>query len=558
MQESTLIAYHHCHEDDHYASSPVMCRENDRSFRRLAVGVVVASCLAFLPHLTNATDSLIEQPFERLPAQAMFSAGLHAIAERSLTLLEPSELSLEGMRGLALLDPNLGVERSGAQIILEVGGTRWATYAVPANSDIDGWADLNVELILDARQVSPGISSETQEAIYQTVFDAMNSRLDIYSRYAGAKEAAEHRATRNGFGGIGIRYEETTNGLNVLDVVFGGPADRANIRTGDMITEIDGKSVLSMDDATINSRLRGSVASKVLLTVQRSDASSVVVSVYRALVVAPTVRLVSLETGIAHIAISGFNQHTVSNLAESIRTARRETSGALKGIILDLRNNPGGLLDQAVGTADLFMAHGVIVSAKGRHPRANQLYEATKGDLAEQFPTVVLINGETASSAEIVAAALQDSGRAIVVGSNSYGKGTIQTVIALPNTGELTLTWSRFHSPSGYALQGLGVLPSVCTSNGKSMAKILRSLRNDSAAITTAQARWHTLPNDTPQERQMLRARCPTTTENTAEFDETLARTLLSDHTLFTRVLKASRAGRQAATQAAARTKPSR
>ena len=558
MPESTLIAKHYCPEDGHERPCPAVRRNKGRFPKRLPLKILTAFCLGFLPYLTCAADAAMEQPFERLPAQAMFSAGLHAIAERSLTLLEPSELSLEGLRGLALLDPNLTVERSGAQIVLEAGGARRATYAAPANGDIEGWADLSVELIQDARQVSPGIASETQEAVYQAVFDAMNSRLDIYSRYAGAKEAADHRATRNGFGGIGIRYEETPDGLNVLDVVFGGPADRANIRTGDLISGIDGESVLSMDGATINRRLRGTVASEVLLTVQRSDASPSVVSVYRALVVAPTVRLVSLEKGIAHIAVSGFNQHTVSNLAESVRTAQRETSGALKGVILDLRGNPGGLLDQAVGMADLFMTHGVIVSAQGRHPRVNQLYEATKGDLAELFPTVVLINGETASSAEIVAAALQDSGRALVVGSNSYGKGTIQTVVALPNTGELTLTWSRFHSPSGYTLQGLGVLPSVCTSNGKSVDEILRTVRNDSASITAAQARWHTLPGDTPQERQALRAQCPAATGNPSEIDEMLARSLLSDHTLFARALKATRAGRQAAAQAAERVKPSR
>src|SRR6185295_6985530 len=135
----------------------------------------------------------------------------------------------------------------------------------------------------------------------------------------------------------------------------------------------------------------------------------------------------------------------------------------LKGYILDLRNNPGGLLDQAISTSDLFLDSGRIVSTHGRHPDSHKFYEATGNDITDAKPIVALIDGNTASAAEIVAAALQDHGRAVVVGSNSYGKGTVQTVLNMPNTDELIITWARYHAPSGYTLHHLGVLPSVCT-----------------------------------------------------------------------------------------------
>ncbi len=521
--------------------------------QQIVTRILTALCFLGLPHFAAGAET-VSQSFERLSAQAMFSAGLQAMTERSLTVLEPAELALAGMQGLASLDPNLTITRSGPQIVLADGRNRHAAYSVPAESDIEGWADITSELILDVRQISSDIAERSQEDVYQAVFDAMTAKLDIFSRYAGVKEAAEHRAARNGFGGVGLRYEATPTGLTVIDVIFGGPADRANIRAGDLITHIDNLPISLMDEIEINRRLRGMIASEVLLTIQRPDVPETVVSVHRALVIAPTVRMVSLEKGIAHITVSGFNQRTVSSLAEVIRTAQQNTKGALRGIILDLRDNPGGLLDQAVGMADLFMAHGTIVSAQGRYQGATQHYEATSGDLAESIPLIVLINGETASSAEIVAAALQDSGRGIIVGSNSYGKGTIQTVLSLPNTGELTLTWSRFHSPSGYTLQGLGILPTFCTSAGKSVAELIHGAQTDSTTITATQARWRTLPADTPQDRQALRAQCPLSASSDSGIDEEIAYYLFNDRKLFTRALKATRAGRQAASQAAART----
>ncbi len=189
----------------------------------------------------------------------------------------------------------------------------------------------------------------------------------------------------------------------------------------------------------------------------------------------PTVT-VTRESGIAVFHVSGFNQNTTQQLVEDLEAIKREMGPQLRGIVLDLRGDPGGLLDQAVSLADVFLAKGPIVATVGRNPASRQYFEASGDAIAPRIPIVVLVNGGSASASEIVAAALQDAGRAVVVGTASYGKGTVQTVLRLPNDGELTLTWAELVAPAGYSLNGHGVVPTVCTSD----------LGDDGQAIATA------------------------------------------------------------------------
>ena len=197
--------------------------------------------------------------------------------------------------------------------------------------------------------------------------------------------------------------------------------------------------------------LRGNVDSRVLLTVQRKSlAHPLVVAITRVLVVPDTVTY-RREGDIAYFRIYSFNEDTAASLRREFENARNEIRG-MRGVILDLRGDPGGVLDQAVAVADLFMDSGRIVSTHGRNPDSHQYFEATPGDIANGLPMAILINGNSASASEIVAAALQDSGRAVLIGSNSYGKGTVQTVPRLPNNGEITLTWARY-------LRALGLYP---------------------------------------------------------------------------------------------------
>jgi carboxyl-terminal processing protease len=261
------------------------------------------------------------------------------------------------------------------------------------------------------------------------------------------------------------------------------------------------------------------------------------VAVKRALIVVPTVSL-EYSGPYAHIRIGGFNQKTVHGLVDALVAAKRRGRRKLRGIVLDLRNNPGGLLDQAVAVVDVFLTSGRIVSTTGRHPDSHQLFDASGRDLAANIPLVVLINGRSASAAEIVAAALQDRGRAVVVGTNSFGKGTVQNITRLPNDGELIITWSRLYAPSGYSLHGRGVLPTVCTADEElSTADIMARLRDGRLNSAVLLASWRTATDD--QTVENLRQSCPGS-ERTPESDLELAAKILEDTPLFARALELS------------------
>jgi carboxyl-terminal processing protease len=265
------------------------------------------------------------------------------------------------------------------------------------------------------------------------------------------------------------------------------------------------------------------------------------VPITRQRIVVPTIRVEHIGP-IAHLRILSFNQQTGRKLVETLEQLMADRSHQLRGVILDLRNNPGGLLDQAVRVADAFLGEGPIIATRGRHPASNQSFEAGARDLMRGIPMVVLINGGSASAAEIVAAALQDRGRAVVVGSASFGKGTVQTVMRLPNDGELTLTWARLMSPAGYALHEHGVIPTICT-NGMldDVASLRLSLQKETRAVAPGGT------NTTPRAQlddagwRALRASC-TGQSREQDVDVKLAERLLADGGLFQRALRLSQA----------------
>jgi carboxyl-terminal processing protease len=230
----------------------------------------------------------------------------------------------------------------------------------------------------------------------------------------------------------------------------------------------------------------------------------------RAHIVPPTVTY-EINDGAAVIRLSGFNQDTAQSLGDILKTMARDArERRVKGAVLDLRANPGGLLDQAVAVADLFLRDGDIVSTLGRHPDSLQEFNASGVDLLDGLPITVLINGTSASAAEIVAAALQDRGRAVLVGTSTFGKGTVQTVMRLPNDGELTLTWARFHAPSGYTIDRLGVLPTICTSGAsEDLDELVDALGKGMLKGVTDLARRRAANGPSAAEQAFLQSVCP-------------------------------------------------
>ncbi len=311
---------------------------------------------------------------------------------------------------------------------------RLAAYELPKRNDPYRLAQLE-------RRHGRGRARQFDPAARRPAGSALPDRLRRrawrarpYSRYAGQDTARESRARRDGFGGIGITIDTEGGGVRVASVIGEAPAGRAGLKVDDVIIGIDGETTIGMAQRDVVRRLRGPIGNAVRIAVRRGPTDTLEVSVVRALIVEPTVTY-HREGKTAHIRVTGFNHRTTDNLNDALKTALREIGPDMQGVILDLRGNLGGLLDQAVSVADLFLAEGTIVSTRGRHRSSGQVNEASRGDIGELLPLVVLVNGMSASASEIVTAALQDNGRAVVIGSTSFGKGSVQTVIPLPNEG---------------------------------------------------------------------------------------------------------------------------
>ncbi len=304
---------------------------------------------------------------------------------------------------------------------------------------------------------------DTNELI-EAAINGMLTSLDPHSSYMSPEDAADMRVqTRGEFGGLGIEVTQEEGFVKVVSPIDGTPADAAGIEAGDFITHVDGQSLLGLTLDQAVDMMRGPVGSEIVITVLREGtAEPFDVSIIR-----DTIKLTAVRTRTEGQAVvlrvTTFNDQTYSNLESGLAESIKEAGGIdkISGIVLDLRNNPGGLLTQAIRVSDAFLENGEIVSTRGRNPEDGERYNATPGDLAQGKPVVVLINGGSASASEIVAGALQDHRRAVVIGTKSFGKGSVQTVMPLRGEGAMRLTTARYYTPSGRSIQALGVSPDI-------------------------------------------------------------------------------------------------
>jgi carboxyl-terminal processing protease len=300
--------------------------------------------------------------------------------------------------------------------------------------------------------------------LIEAAINGMLTSLDPHSSYLSPDDADDMRVqTRGEFGGLGIEVTQQDGWVKVVSPMDGTPADAAGIQSGDLITAVDGESLmgLTLDEAV--DLMRGPVGSEIVITVVREGVSEPFdVSIIRDTIKLTAVR-VRQEGDSIVLRITTFNDQTMANLSDGLAKQIEEAGGIDKvnGIIVDLRNNPGGLLNQAVFVADAFLEEGEIVSTRGRNPQDGERFNATAGDLTSGLPIVVLINGGSASASEIVAGALQDHRRAIVIGTKSFGKGSVQTVMPLRGDGAMRLTTARYYTPSGRSIQALGIQPDI-------------------------------------------------------------------------------------------------
>lgn len=339
---------------------------------------------------------------------------------------------------------------------------------------------------------------DTNELI-EAAINGMLTSLDPHSSYMSPEDAADMRVqTRGEFGGLGIEVTQEEGFVKVVSPIDGTPADAAGIEAGDFITHVDGQSLMGLNLDEAVDMMRGPVGSEIVITVLREGtAEPFDVSIIR-----DTIKLTAVRTRTEGqtvvLRITTFNDQTYANLESGLAESIEAAGGidAVSGVVIDLRNNPGGLLTQAIRVSDAFLEKGEIVSTRGRNPEDGERFNATPGDLAQGKPIVVLINGGSASASEIVAGALQDHRRAVVIGTKSFGKGSVQTVMPLRGDGAMRLTTARYYTPSGRSIQALGVSPDIvveqpprspeveeeegATPLGRSEADLRGSLNNDS------------------------------------------------------------------------------
>jgi carboxyl-terminal processing protease len=305
------------------------------------------------------------------------------------------------------------------------------------------------------------VEAPTDQELIESAIAGMLTSLDPHSSYLSAKSFQDMQVqTRGEFGGLGIEVTMDAGLVKVVSPIDGTPAHRAGLKPGDFISHLEGKPILGLTLAEAVEKMRGKVGTDLRLTIRRKGNKAFDVTVTRAVIQIRSVRS-RMEGDIGYLRITSFNEQADKGSIKAIAEFKKNAGDKLKGLVLDLRNNPGGLLDQSVKISDLFLDKGEIVSTRSRRPEDTQRFNAHTGDLMNGLPVIVLINGGSASASEIVAGALQDHGRAILLGTKTFGKGSVQTIMPLSGHGAMRLTTARYYTPSGRSIQAVGIEPDI-------------------------------------------------------------------------------------------------
>ena len=336
------------------------------------------------------------------------------------------------------------------------------------------------------------VEDVTDKKLIESAINGMLSSLDPHSGYLDA-ESFNYMSeqTKGKFGGLGIEVTMENGLVKVVSPIDDTPAAKAGIKAGDYITNIDDETVLGLTLNEAVSKLRGKIGTKVKLSIRRVNSKPIELTIKRQEIKIQSVKSEIKDDSICYIRISSFTEDIDKTITDAVNKAKKQLKNKLLGIVIDVRNNPGGLLDQAVSVSDLFLEQGEIVSTRSRNEADTVKFMANEGDIARDLPIVVMINEGSASASEILAGALQDHHRAIVLGEKSFGKGSVQTVIPLRNYGAMRITTARYYTPSGRSIQAKGIEPDIEVKPAKieelesyalniSEAELNNALKNDS------------------------------------------------------------------------------
>ncbi len=465
--------------------------------------------------------------FDTPLAARVFAAALAFAAPRTLDPATAQQLSLWGLHGITALDPALNADLHGQHLQLSADTRVLFDRLAPGPEDAANWGSAAADLEAVAYAQSAALRAAGTQGLIQGFFDEMFNHLDPYSRYEPPEPAEAERTKLSVDAGAGLGIVVRDHAVVVGDLVPDGPGQQAGVRVGDRIMAINGRRVTGRGLDHARQRLTGPEGTEVSLRLRGLD--GLVRNVTLALADIPPETVFSERDGtLLVIRITSFTSNTAERLSEAIE-AGLAASPPPSAIVVDLRGNRGGLLRQAVTSVALLADHGIIASTAGRAPEATHDWRIDGGDLTHGLPVVVLVDGRSASAAEIMAAALADLGRGVVVGSATLGKGLVQTLTRLPDGGELYVTWSRVLAPRGWPIQSLGVIPQVCTSGGalpatKAMHDLLDSKQDMQGALTASRAARAPLPVARALD---IRSACPAA--EGADFDLQAAH-FLADH----------------------------
>ena len=367
-----------------------------------------------------------------------------------------------------------------------------AQAASKKEEDVNTYELLNLFGEVLERTKHSYVEEVTDKKLIESAINGMLTSLDPHSSYLDAKSFNYmNEQTKGKFGGIGIEITMDNGLVKIVSPIDDTPADKAGIKAGDYITHIDGETVIGLGLNDAVSKLRGKVGTTVKLSIRRVNSKPIEVIIKRQEIKIQSVKSEIKDNSISYIRISSFTEDIDKAITEAVNKAKKELKNKFLGIVIDVRNNPGGLLDQAVEVSDLFLEKGEIVSTRSRNEDDTVKFMATAGDIAKDLPIVVMINEGSASASEILAGALQDHRRAIVLGEKSFGKGSVQSVMPLGDFGAMRITTARYYTPSGRSIQAKGIEPDIEVKPAKveefesyalnlSEAELNNALKNDS------------------------------------------------------------------------------
>ena len=408
--------------------------------------------------------------FDTSAAANVWSAALAYIAPRALNPVTIPQMTLWGLNGLAALDPNLNTTLQSGEIRLFGPDQLLLAIPAPAPTDAQGWGEAAAKVAAAAYAASPALQQAGTQGIIGNFFDELFNHFDPYSRYEDPLQAAQDELMITGLAGTGLTLEDQRGKAVIASVAADSPASDAGLQPGMIVNMMNGQNAYGGMVNGLNEDMAGLAGTSVLITVTDpqadKDEAPQRLTLIRGFIPPQTVfSEPPVAPGTAFLKITGFNKGTGDQFSALLAKIMSQPVPPT-GLVLDLRGNRGGVLRQAVIVADSLLQSGPIAETNGRDSDADQMFKAEGADLTNGAPMAVLVDGQTASAAEILASALADDGRAVVIGSETLGKGLVQTVVSLPDGGELYVTWSRVLAPKGWPLQGLGLMPQICTSNG--------------------------------------------------------------------------------------------